>query len=211
MRVLIADDDLVLRHALTIRLQQWGYEPVVCADGREAREVLRGDDPPPLAILDWNMPFIDGLKICTDIRTDARTASTYVVMLTGKSTMEDVLAGLDGGVDEYLVKPFDWRELRARVANGARVARLQQALAARVAELQDALSNVRRLTGLLPMCSYCKRIRDDKDYWQRVESYLSSHSDAEVTHGICPECFARETEALTKYSFGSSVRKFVSS
>jgi phosphoserine phosphatase RsbU/P len=196
MRVLIADDDIVLRHALTVRLQQWGYEPVVCVDGGEARAVLLGSSPPPLAILDWNMPCIDGLRICSELRDDPRTASIYVIMLTGKNTTEDVLAGLDGGVDEYLVKPFDWRELRARVANGARIARLQQVLAARVDELQEALSSVRRLTGLLPMCSYCKRVRDDKDYWQRLEAYLSMHSDAQVTHGICPECYARETREL---------------
>jgi phosphoserine phosphatase RsbU/P len=198
MRVLIADDDIVLRHALTARLQQWGYEPIACVDGGEARAVLLGPAPPPLAILDWNMPCIDGLDICAELRSNPRTASTYVIMLTGKSTKEDVLAGLDGGVDEYLVKPFDWRELRARVANGARVAQLQQTLAARVAELQDALSNVRRLTGLLPMCSYCKRIRDDKDYWQRLEAYLASHSDAQVTHGICPDCFAREAASVAR-------------
>ena len=198
MRVLIADDDIVLRHALKTRLEQWGYEPVVCVDGGEARDVLLSAAPPPIAILDWNMPCIDGLSICSDLRTDPRTASTYVIMLTGKSTREDVLAGLDGGVDEYLVKPFDWRELRARVANGVRVAGLQQALSARVAELQDALSNVRRLTGLLPMCSYCKRIRDDQDYWQKLEAYLSHHSDAQVTHGICPDCFEREASGLTR-------------
>ena len=198
MRVLIADDDIVLRHALTTRMEQWGYEPVPCVDGGEARAVLLGSEPPPLAILDWNMPCIDGLKICGELRADPRTASTYVIMLTGKSTREDVLAGLDGGVDEYLVKPFDWRELHARVANGARVAQLQQSLSARVAELQDALANVRRLSGLLPMCSYCKRVRDDKDYWQKVEAYLSNDSEAKVTHGICPDCFARETEALAQ-------------
>jgi sigma-B regulation protein RsbU (phosphoserine phosphatase) len=202
MRIVIADDDIVLRHALTVRLKQWGYEPVVCVDGGEARSVLFGESAPPIAILDWNMPCVDGLNLCTELRNDPRTASIYVLMLTGKSTKDDVVAGLDGGVDEYLVKPFDWRELRARVANGARIAALQQSLAARVEELQEALSNVRRLTGLLPMCAYCKRIRDDDDYWQKLESYLSKHSDAQFTHGICPDCFAREADGLRDVKAG---------
>ena len=196
MRIVIADDDIVLRHALTVRLQQWGYQPVVCVDGGEARSVLFGASAPPIAILDWNMPCVDGLNLCTELRSDPRTAAIYVLMLTGKNTKDDVVAGLDGGVDEYLVKPFDWRELRARVANGARIAALQQSLTARVEELQAALSNVRRLTGLLPMCAYCKRIRDDDDYWQKLEAYLTTHSDAQVTHGICPDCFAREADGL---------------
>ena len=202
MRIVIADDDIVLRHALTVRLKQWGYEPVVCVDGGEARAILFGESAPPIAILDWNMPCVDGLNLCTELRTNPRTASIYVLMLTGKSTKDDVVAGLDGGVDEYLVKPFDWRELRARVANGARIASLQQSLAARVEELQEALSNVRRLTGLLPMCAYCKRIRDDDDYWQKLESYLSKHSDAQFTHGICPDCFAREADGLQDVKAG---------
>jgi phosphoserine phosphatase RsbU/P len=202
MRIVIADDDIVLRHALTVRLQQWGYQPVVCVDGGEAHAVLFGASAPPIAILDWNMPCVDGLNLCTELRNDPRTASIYVIMLTGKNTKDDVVAGLDGGVDEYLVKPFDWRELRARVANGTRIVGLQQSLAARVDELQEALANVRRLTGLLPMCSYCKRIRDDDDYWQKLEAYLSKHSDAQFTHGICPDCFARESDALNDAKVG---------
>ncbi len=202
MRIVIADDDIVLRQALTVRLPQWGYEPVACVDGGEARSILFGDSAPPIAILDWNMPCVDGLKLCTELRSNPRTAPIYVIMLTGKNTKDDVVAGLDGGVDEYLVKPFDWRELRARVANGARIAALQQSLTARVDELQDALSNVRRLSGLLPMCSYCKRIRDDDDYWQKLEAYLSTHTDAEITHGICPDCFARASDALNDVKVG---------
>jgi sigma-B regulation protein RsbU (phosphoserine phosphatase) len=202
MRIVIADDDIVLRHALTVRLQQWGYQADVCVDGGEARSILFGASVPPIAILDWNMPCVDGLKLCTELRSDPRTASVYVIMLTGKNTKDDVVAGLDGGVDEYLVKPFDWRELRARVANGARIAALQQSLTARVEELQEALSSVRRLSGLLPMCSYCKRVRDDDDYWQKVEAYLSTHSDAKVTHGICPDCYAREADAFRDVKTG---------
>ena len=90
--------------------------------------------------------------------------------------------------DDYIVKPFDWNELRARLRIGARIVGLQQTLAARVSELQVALANVRTLKGLLPICAYCKRVRDDKDYWQQIEQYVGDHSQAEFSHGICPEC-----------------------
>ena len=87
-----------------------------------------------------------------------------------------------------VTKPVDLNELRARVQVGVRVVSLQARLAEKVAELQSSLDNVRQLRGLLPICAYCKRIRDDHNYWQRVEVYVSEHTDATFTHGICPSC-----------------------
>ncbi len=100
-----------------------------------------------------------------------------------------MVVGLDGGADEYIVKPFDWSVLHARINTGARIASLQQSLANRVAELQSALDMVNKLSGLLPICSYCKRIRKEENRWQQLEAYLSEHSEAEFSHGVCPDCF----------------------
>ena len=113
----------------------------------------------------------------------------YVILLTGRDSRADLVAGLDAGADDYLVKPFDLEELRARVHVGIRVLTLQERLAARVIELQSALANVKQLSGLLPICSYCKRIRSDQDYWEQVDSYVAHHSDVKFSHGICPSCF----------------------
>ena len=132
-----------------------------------------------------------GYRTLADIRADQKLKSTYAIPLTAHDTRDDILHGLDGGADEYLTKPLDWEMLRARLRTGARIANLQRDLAQRVAELQEALANVKRLSGLLPMCAYCKRIRDDGDYWQQLESYLSDHSEAEFSHGICPPCVER--------------------
>ncbi len=188
MRVLIADDDVVLRHSLKVHLERWSYQVDECADGREAWKVLKGGNAASVAVIDWNMPGMDGPTICQELRETPALSAMYVILLTSNHEQKDVVAGLESGADDYIVKPFDWNELRARLRIGARIVGLQQTLAARVSELQVALANVRTLSGLLPICAYCKRVRDDKDYWQQIEQYVGDHSQAEFSHGICPEC-----------------------
>ncbi len=188
MRILIADDDIVLRHALRVHLERWSYSIVECGDGGEAWEVLQGSTPPPLAIVDWNMPGIDGPTLCQRLRDVPSLSAMYVILLTSNQDRKDIIAGLESGADDYITKPCDWNELRARLRIGERIVGLQQTLAARVAELQEAIVDVRKLSGLLPICAYCKRIRDDKNYWQQIEKYLGERSEAQFSHGICPEC-----------------------
>jgi DNA-binding response OmpR family regulator len=118
-------------------------------------------------------------------------ASMYMILLTSRDHIKDVLAGFEAGADDYLVKPCDPEELRARVRVGRRVVELQSALASHVAELQEALTRVRQLQGLLPICSYCKAIRNDQNYWEQLETYVSDHSEANFSHGICPSCYQK--------------------
>lgn len=195
MRVLIADDDVVLRHSLKVHLERWSYKVEECADGRQAWKAMQGPSAPAMAVIDWNMPGMDGPTICQELREMPSLASMYVILLTSNKEQKDVVAGLESGADDYIVKPFDWNELRARLRIGARIVGLQQTLAARVSELQVALANVRTLSGLLPICAYCKRVRDDKDYWQQIEQYVGDHSQAEFSHGICPECLDAQLSA----------------
>jgi phosphoserine phosphatase RsbU/P len=190
MKVLIAEDDRVTGEILARTLQRWGYETKVVADGAQAWEYLRNATAPTLAILDWMMPEIDGPDVCRRVRAELPLAHMYLLLVTARESRGDVVAGLDAGADDYIIKPFDPDELRARVAVGVRVLGLQQKLAERVAELQDALANVKQLRGLLPICSYCKRIRGDDQYWQQVEGYIADHSEAQFSHGICPSCYA---------------------
>jgi response regulator RpfG family c-di-GMP phosphodiesterase len=132
-----------------------------------------------------------GLDLCARIRQDQARSHLYVIMLTARTGREDVAAGMEAGADDYLTKPFDAEELRVRLKVAARIVTLQQRLASRVIELQQALSQVRQLSGLLPICSYCKRIRNDGNYWQQIETFVAQHSEAEFSHGICPECLER--------------------
>ncbi len=189
MVVLIAEDDRATGQILARTLQRLGYETTLVSDGAEAWEHLRTAAAPTLAILDWMMPELDGPDVCRKVRAELPDANMYLLLVTARESRGDVIAGLDSGADDYIIKPFDPEELRARVAVGVRVLTLQQKLAERVAELQTALSNVKQLRGLLPICSYCKRIRGDDQYWQQVEGYIAEHSDAQFSHGICPSCY----------------------
>jgi phosphoserine phosphatase RsbU/P len=196
IRVVIADDDQVTAEILARTLRRWNYEPVVTSDGASAWNALRNDTTPTLAILDWMMPELDGPEICRRVRQELPRANMYMILVTARETRGDVIAGLDAGADDYVIKPFDADELRARVAVGVRVLSLQEGLAERVAELQTALASVKQLSGLLPICSYCKRIRGDDQYWQQVEGYIASHSDAQFSHGICPTCYKTLSDEL---------------
>ena len=200
MQVLIAEDDRVTGEILARTLQRWNYETTLVADGTEAWARLSTTSDATLAILDWMMPGIDGPDVCRRVRAELPDANMYLLLVTARETRNDVVAGLDAGADDYVIKPFDPEELRARVAVGARVLGLQQKLAERVNELQDALTNVKQLRGLLPICSYCKRIRGDDQYWQQVEGYIADHSDAQFSHGICPSCFATISAELDDLS-----------
>jgi sigma-B regulation protein RsbU (phosphoserine phosphatase) len=194
MKVLIAEDDPVSRRLLEATLARWGYEVVAAADGTEAWRVLGGADAPPLAILDWMMPGMDGVEVCRRVRARTTPTPRYLILLTAKGQRDDVVAGLEAGADDYVTKPFDRAELCARVAVGVRIVELQQALADRVRALEEALAQVKHLRGMLPICAYCKKIRADQDYWQQVETYVAAHSEMQFSHGICPTCY----EAVVK-------------
>lgn len=189
LRVLVADDEPVSRTVVTAMLRKAGYDVLVVADGAEALEVLQSPAPPSMAIIDWMMPALDGVEVCRRLRSVATDTPTYVILLTSRGSSDDVVTGLHAGADDYVTKPPNAEELLARVSVGARVVQLQQALTERVHSLQEALRNVKQLQGLLPICSYCKRIRDDKNYWQQVESYISQYAAVRFSHSYCPDCF----------------------
>jgi DNA-binding response OmpR family regulator len=189
VRALIADDDRGTALILKSALERMDLEVVVAHDGSDAWEILERDPGIVLTVLDWMMPGVDGPELCRRIRLNESHAHMYVILLTSRDASADLVAGLDAGADDYLIKPFESEELRARVQVGLRVHRLQERLAERVDELEAALSKVKQLRGLLPICSYCKRIRGDDQYWTQVEGYIARHSDAQFSHGICPACF----------------------
>ena len=194
MKILIAEDDMVSRRLLEATLIKWGYGVVVTCDGAEAWEALQSADAPPLAIVDWMMPGMDGIELCRRVRHELTHTPPYLILLTAKGRRQDVVTGLRSGANDYVTKPFDREELQARVQVGMRIVELQHSLADRVKALEEALARVKQLQGLLPICSYCKKIRDDQNYWQQVENYISEHSEAQFSHSICPDCYERRVK-----------------
>jgi len=189
MKALIAEDDLTSRTLLEAVLRKWGFTVVSAQNGREAWEALQAEDAPRLAIIDWMMPEMDGVELCRKLRQRDRALPVHVIFLTTRDRREDVIEGLRAGASDYVTKPFDREELHARVQVGRRVVELQSALARRVEELQDALNHVRTLQGILPICMHCHKIRTDQEGWERLEKYIETHSDAQFSHSLCPECF----------------------
>jgi sigma-B regulation protein RsbU (phosphoserine phosphatase) len=198
MKVLIAEDDEVSRIVLSRMLQKWGHEVVATLDGRSAYEILEGEDAPGIAILDWMMPEMDGLEVCRRLRQLNRAEPPYVILLTARDQTDDIVAGLDSGANDYVVKPYDWRELKSRLRVGERMVALQRDLAGRIRELQYAMAKIHELQELIPICSYCKKVRDDRNYWEQVESYISTRTGVQFSHGVCPQCYTKVIAQLEK-------------
>jgi len=197
MRILIAEDDVVSRKVLTSFLEKWGHEIIAVENGNDAIEILKSNNSPSFAILDWMMPEKDGTEVCRWLRGQNSGTFVYVILLTAKTEKDDIVEGLSCGADDYITKPFNQAELKQRVNAGERIITLETKLQKKISELEDALQNIKQLQGILPICAWCKKIRGDDEYWHGVEDYISSHSDTDFTHGICPECLEKEKESIT--------------
>jgi CheY-like chemotaxis protein len=191
MRILIADDDPVSRLMLAALLEKAGYETEEAANGTEAWLAMKRPDAPKLAIIDWVMPEMDGLEVIRRIRALPTGHFPFLILLTACEKMADILAGFNAGANDYLAKPYHAEELQARLEVGRRMIDLQDRLTSKITELGQALEQIKILSGIIPICAGCKKIRDDAGYWQQVEMYISKHSEAKFTHGICPECEKR--------------------
>jgi DNA-binding response OmpR family regulator len=193
MKILLAEDDQASNEIIEAMLQKIGLEVVNTRNGDEAWEVLQAANPPPLALLDWLMPGVDGDEICRRVRSVPALKHLYLILVTGMARPENIVAGLNAGANDYITKPFNATELEARVRVGMRVVELQNELVARINELETSLAHIKRLQGLLPICVVCKKIRNDQNYWQQVDAYLEENADVRFKCSVCPDCVAAET------------------
>jgi CheY-like chemotaxis protein len=184
MKILIAEDDPVSVKILQFALEHYGHQVVTSASGTEAWEIF-DRDPVRVIVSDWMMPGLDGLELCQKIRQRPKTDYTYFILLTAIGTGRDNLRkAMAAGIDDFLTKPLDREAIMMRL---------------RVAErILEFTTQIRQLKQLIPICMYCKRVRDDTDYWDQVESYIHTHTGSNFSHGICPECFDKQVESLTR-------------
>ena len=180
--ILIAEDDLVSAKILEIALSKLGYDPVIARDGVEAWEKFNRE-PVRLVVSDWMMPGLDGLALCEKVRARADTPYTYFILLTAnRTTAENHELAAVAGVDDFLTKPLDREAIRMRL---------------RVAErILQFTAEIRQLQELIPICVFCRKVRDEHDYWDQVESYIQKETGSRFSHGACPECYDKEIERL---------------
>jgi len=199
MKILIAEDNLASQIMLKTAFDDLGHDLVVTGDGRTACEIMLKPEAPKLAILDWMMPGMDGVEVCRKVRETKLSDPPYLIILTVRDQTEDIVKGLKAGANDYIIKPYNIEELQVRVGVGCRVMEMQATMTRQIKELQAAMAHIKTLRGLLPICMYCKKIRDDKQYWQQVEGYITTHSEAQLSHGICPDCYRKHIQpALDK-------------
>lgn len=196
MKILIAEDDALSHTLLTRHLEKWDHEVIGTKNGGEALETFQSDEDIQFLLLDWMMPEIDGVEVCRRIKSEHSYRFSYIIMLTAKNQSDDIAQALDLGADEYIVKPFQPVELRARISAGERIVRLHNELQTKLDELTEAYEHVKQLQGIIPICAWCKRIRDDSDFWSNVEDYMSAHSEVKFSHGVCPDCMKEKYPTL---------------
>ncbi len=173
MNILIADDDSTSRIVLGATLKKLGHQVTATTSGAEALAIFDKADVPVL-ISDMLMPDVDGLELCRRVRALDRPKYTYIILLTSVGGKSGYLEGMKAGADDFINKPLDEEQLAARLGVAERILGLQ--------------TQVKQLAGLLPICSHCKKVRDDQNYWQQVELYIAIRTDAKFTHSYCPDC-----------------------
>lgn len=199
--ILVVDDDPINIQVVTSSLKE-EYDILFALSGHDAIGQLK-EHKPDLILLDVMMPELSGFDVCNIIKSDAAFADIPIIFLTALDSLDDELQGLKiGGVD-YITKPVNLPLLRQRVRNHIAlkvrtdIVREQLELLARKnAELEAALAQVKQLEGIIPICMYCKKIRDDQNSWQQLEQYISEHSGAQFSHGMCPHCAAEQMKIV---------------
>jgi DNA-binding response OmpR family regulator len=186
-------------------LRRAGYEVLEASTGEECLDAVRVHHP-DLILLDVMLPDMTGVDVCKQVKNNETLKDIYVILASGvRISSENQAEGLDIGADGYIVRPIPNKEFIARVQAGERIKRAEDALREKerqqqtlISQLEEALAEIKTLKGCIPICATCKKIRDDEGYWEYLEAYISKHTDATFTHGICPTCFEKAKTEMKK-------------
>ena len=206
--ILVTDDDPEVLLLTSSVLRRAGYHVLEAKTGEECLDLMHAHRP-ALVLLDVMLPDTSGITVCKQIKDDPSFQGTFVILLSGVQVSSEYQAeGLNVGADGYIVKPVSNKELLARVQAMERIRRAEDALREKekqqeelISRLRDALAEIKTLKGFIPICASCKKIRDDEGYWNQLEAYISKHTDAVFSHGLCPDCadkFRAELKHTTK-------------
>lgn len=189
MKIVIAEDEFTTRMMIQVCLEEWGYRVESATNGQEAWELLQQPDGAQIAILDWEMPELDGVEVCRRIKEKDADVPLYVILLTGRDSDTDILKGFDAGADDYMTKPFNDNELRARVRVAERLVRTQTMLAESVIELKEALNQLEMLDSKIEVCGQCHDILNPYDgEWQAQKEVFENGTDPRFLTRLCPKC-----------------------
>jgi PleD family two-component response regulator len=186
-KVLFADDDKEGMEEMLDLFASSGFETIGAQDGEQAISKARAFSP-DVILLDVKMPGIDGFETCRRLKALKETSEIPVIFITGLSRTQDKLCGFEAGGVDYITKPFEVEETFARVNTHVMLHKLKVEREDIIRELTDTLAIVKKLEGMLPICMYCKKIRNDKGYWEQVDQYITDHSDLKFSHGLCEDC-----------------------
>jgi DNA-binding response OmpR family regulator len=199
IKILIVDDDPDILFATSRVVTSAGYTVMEASTGEAAIKTAR-QNKPDIILLDVVLPDIMGTEICRQIKADSFFDGTFVIMTSGvERTSFKQAQGLDAGADGYIARPVSNRELKARISAMVRILLAERERDQLIKELRQALSKIKQLSGLLPICMHCKKVRDDKGYWNQLEAYIQEHSQAEFSHSICKDCAQKFYPGMNLY------------
>jgi len=205
-KILAVDDDPANVKFMTSALND-EYNIISALNGHDAIDLLK-EQMPDLILLDVMMPDLSGFDVCAIIKSDVAFADIPIIFLTAVDSRDSELRGLELGGIDYLTKPVNLDLLKVRVRNhialkerNELVKEQRDLLARQKEELEAALARVKQLEGIIPICMYCKKIRDDQQSWHQLESYISKHSEARFSHGMCPVCAEEQMKIIANMKF----------
>ncbi len=189
MKILVADDDKVGRRVVEALLAKWGHEVITADDGDQAWEIIQKDARVRMALLDWQMPGLDGLDVIRKAKKQ-HFVPFYSILVTMRAGKFSHIDALEAGADDYVSKPFDPDVLWARIKSGIRTIELESDLVRRIAEVERSLAAFARLAEVVPVCPVCGSVRDHQGQWHKLNLPLGDVSRNISAAKLCPECAA---------------------